>query len=141
MLRLQLGVLLNFGSELLLRARDLLLGRREDKLVLALHLCQLLLIARLLGLVPRRGLCLRTLHLGLQLKRCLLKEGRVLGLGSLEQSLQLVQIIGVADRDSFEPLDLGRQLIDDAPGYHLLTSDPLTGLFIVCFPKEQLQVE
>ena len=36
-LRLELGILLHFSSKLLFCARDLLLGRREDKLMFTFH--------------------------------------------------------------------------------------------------------
>ena len=65
----------------------------------------------------------------------------MLGPGTFEQSLQLMQFIGISGSDSFEPLNLGRQLIYNAPGDHLLPSDPLTSFLVVCLSKEEFQVE
>ena len=59
----------------------------------------------------------------------------------LQQKLELLELIAVAIIDGFEPLDLGRKLIDNAPGYDLLPSDPSSSIFIISFSEEQLDVE
>ena len=139
--RVQLGELPLLILQSLLRTVELVgnllhsfgilgLNGRNFVLIGALYLLELLLGSLLLRLrVLLQCFCRRAHY------------ARVFLLHALDREFELLQLFTVAGSVGLEVLNLHAELIDDAPGNHLLSSDPDSCFFVIGLPKEKLEVE